>query len=558
MIYLKKKELFIGLIAGLAFLGILVLPNFCLADHNQTVDFFVDPDYDIFSRNNITTQLIKKTNKINFFIDEELNQSLVPKIELDNKLYDLSTNFEYQIFPKLTNLYGLPKEWKDPEWRLAVVFHSLKKNYGGYARVQDIYSQQTSNNSNNISVIFLNIDSLKQSSYQLTSYLAHEFSHLLTINLKTSQYSLLDEIWLEELRAELSENITQNINENFPDSILKKRLESFIYVTNFSFLNWQNADRDYAIVNLLGHYLREKYGDNILKDSLNSPFKGVESINYALQKNDFNVTFQDIVQNWMIASVINDCSVNELYCYKNPYLESIKVTGDTYFIPTKFETQMIGTDNIFNSSGKWLKIVGGMDVIYLKFTLDDNVPIFKMPYVIIKTNGTKQLGFLDFSSTTSADLYIDNKNVEAIIVMPFLVENQFLDKKYSYTFEFKSYEKNAQKDQQIIESLLKRIDELKKQVTMLQTQLAMQKTYQSDLNCLMFSQDLYYGMTSPEVECLQQYLANLENNIYPEKLVTGYFGPLTQAAVQRYQEFKGIITTGYFGPLTRTAVNQSL
>lgn len=558
MLYLKKKELFIGLITCLVFLGVLVLPSFCLADYNQSVDFFVDPDYDIFSRNSITTQLIKKTNKINFFIDEEFNQNLDSKIELDNKLYELSTNFEYQIFPKLTNLYGLPQEWKDSEWKLAVVFHPLKKNYGGYVRTQDIDSQQSLNDSNDVSVIFLNANSLKLSSHQLASYLAHEFSHHLTITLKTSQHSILDDIWLEELRAELSESITQNINENFSSSVFKKRLESLIYTTNFSFLDWQNTDRDYATVNLLGHYLREKYGDKILKDSLGSSLKGAESINYALQKNGFNITFQGIIQNWMIASVINDCSVNELYCYKNPYLESIKITGDTYFIPTKFETQMISTDNISNLSGKWLKIAGGMDMIYLKFSLNNNAPIFQIPYVIIKTDGTKQLGFLDFSSTTSTDLYIVNKNVAAVIIMPFLVEDQSLNKKYSYTFELKSYEKNNQKDQQIINSLLKQIDELRKQVAILQTQLAMQKTYQSDLSCLMFSRDLYYGMTSSEVKCLQQYLANLENDIYPEKLVTGYFGPLTQAAVQRYQAFKGIITTGYFGPLTRAAANQSL
>ena len=92
----------------------------------------------------------------------------------------------------------------------------------------------------------------------------------------------------------------------------------------------------------------------------------------------------------------------------------------------------------------------------------------------------------------------------------------------------------------------------------LQLQLAMQKTYQSNQYCSVFSGDLYYGMTSPEVKCLQQFLTNLGSQIYPEALVTGYFGPLTQAAVKKYQALQGIITTGYFGPLTRRAVNYEL
>jgi len=105
---------------------------------------------------------------------------------------------------------------------------------------------------------------------------------------------------------------------------------------------------------------------------------------------------------------------------------------------------------------------------------------------------------------------------------------------------------------------LQRIAELKRQIASLQLQLAMMKTNQSNSYCTVFSGDLYYGMTSPEVKCLQQFLTNLGPNIYPEALVTGYFGPLTQAAVKRYQALQGIITTGYFGPLTRAAANNKL
>lgn len=65
------------------------------------------------------------------------------------------------------------------------------------------------------------------------------------------------------------------------------------------------------------------------------------------------------------------------------------------------------------------------------------------------------------------------------------------------------------------------------------------------------------GATGPQVTELQTYLAT-NANIYPEGLITGYFGPLTQAAVQRFQAAQGIVssgsplTTGYgrVGPIT--------
>lgn len=66
----------------------------------------------------------------------------------------------------------------------------------------------------------------------------------------------------------------------------------------------------------------------------------------------------------------------------------------------------------------------------------------------------------------------------------------------------------------------------------------------------------------PQVSELQRYLGtNL--NIYPENLITGYFGNLTEAAVKRFQTTQGIISsgtpasTGYgrVGPQTMIRIN---
>jgi len=76
---------------------------------------------------------------------------------------------------------------------------------------------------------------------------------------------------------------------------------------------------------------------------------------------------------------------------------------------------------------------------------------------------------------------------------------------------------------------------------------------------------LDFGDRGTEVTELQTYLST-DANIYPSKLVTGYFGQLTKAAVERFQTVQGIVsngtpaTTGYgrVGPLTQAAINAKL
>jgi len=70
-----------------------------------------------------------------------------------------------------------------------------------------------------------------------------------------------------------------------------------------------------------------------------------------------------------------------------------------------------------------------------------------------------------------------------------------------------------------------------------------------------YDQNLYFGMKHPLVRKLQKDLSN-DPSIYPEKLVTGYFGSLTLKAVKRFQAKYGIIQTGYVGPLTRAKLSK--
>ncbi|HEY4493265.1 MAG TPA: peptidoglycan-binding protein [Candidatus Paceibacterota bacterium] len=70
-----------------------------------------------------------------------------------------------------------------------------------------------------------------------------------------------------------------------------------------------------------------------------------------------------------------------------------------------------------------------------------------------------------------------------------------------------------------------------------------------------FTRSLYLGLSGADVTELQRVLA-LDATLYPEGMTSGYFGGLTQKAVQRFQEKYGITGPGLqgygvFGPATR-------
>ena len=89
------------------------------------------------------------------------------------------------------------------------------------------------------------------------------------------------------------------------------------------------------------------------------------------------------------------------------------------------------------------------------------------------------------------------------------------------------------------------IDELLAQIAALQAQLVTLQAASAPVagKCA-FTQNLTVGSRGDDVKCLQTYL-----NVSPQ---SGYFGPLTKAAVAKWQSDNGVSpAAGYFGPISR-------
>lgn len=77
------------------------------------------------------------------------------------------------------------------------------------------------------------------------------------------------------------------------------------------------------------------------------------------------------------------------------------------------------------------------------------------------------------------------------------------------------------------------------------------------VSAVTLTRQLDIGMSGPDVTALQTFLAT-DKTIYPQGLVTGYFGILTQSAVSNFQARNGIANVGRVGPITIVALNAQM
>ena len=103
--------------------------------------------------------------------------------------------------------------------------------------------------------------------------------------------------------------------------------------------------------------------------------------------------------------------------------------------------------------------------------------------------------------------------------------------------------------QALIEQLQNQIKELQEQFVKLKTEV------QEVREELKLTKNLYKGLSDEEVKKLQGFLKQYAE-VYPEGLVTGYYGPLTEKAVKKFQEQHDIPATGLVGPMTRDKIKE--
>lgn len=119
--------------------------------------------------------------------------------------------------------------------------------------------------------------------------------------------------------------------------------------------------------------------------------------------------------------------------------------------------------------------------------------------------------------------------------------------------------------QELITSLEAQIARLKAQIAEFNVQLEALKKAQTEIKetvkevtgTLKLIKHLRVGMSGDDVKTLQELLAT-DRDVYPEGLITGYFGRLTEKAVRVLQKKLCLDQVGQVGPHTLRRINELL
>lgn len=119
--------------------------------------------------------------------------------------------------------------------------------------------------------------------------------------------------------------------------------------------------------------------------------------------------------------------------------------------------------------------------------------------------------------------------------------------------------------QELFASLQEQIARLKTMIADLITQLESLRQAEGEVKeivkevkgTLQLIKQLRVGMTGDDVKLLQELLAT-DSDIYPEGLITGYFGPMTERAVKKLQKRMCLDQVGNVGPKTLSKINELL
>lgn len=112
--------------------------------------------------------------------------------------------------------------------------------------------------------------------------------------------------------------------------------------------------------------------------------------------------------------------------------------------------------------------------------------------------------------------------------------------------------------QQLIQSLQQQIATLQAQMKSLnEAKSQVKETTQEISTSFRLISQLRFGMTGDDVKLLQEILAT-DPDIYPEGLITGRYGRLTEQAVKRFQKRACLGQVGNVGPQTLSKINELL
>ena len=410
----------------------------------QQETFNVEPVFDHASRQSIVATLRSIGTKSLVYVEDAYFNSLssTNRQLLDQAAQATSAEFDGNIYPKLTDLYGKPAEpGVDGDPRTTLLMAHMRQNAGGYFNTTDSFTKQQSSKSNEREMLYINA-AFYTNSRQMYGFISHEFTHLIDFNQKHLLRGVDGEVWLNELRAEYAATVA-GYDKPYAGSNVASRVASFLSEPERSLTEWLNEGEDYAVVNIFAQYVVGKYGDAVLRHSMLTEKTGIASLEYGLLQAGVGKSFTEVYEDWLVASFVNTAQPGPEYVYDNADLTQAtirisKATADMSLSPSA--TASI-TRETKDWAGQWIRITPTGSVNdTLTITVSSSVPL-RVRALLRDLNGVFSL--VSFTAAdSSAWISIGNiLGLKSIVVIPVLMGKRE---------GFSTGEVDAQYDQEVL------------------------------------------------------------------------------------------------------------
>ncbi|MHA2094903.1 MAG: hypothetical protein ACW98F_09785 [Candidatus Hodarchaeales archaeon] len=302
---------------------------------------------------------------------------------------DMNDSFENLVYPTLTDFFGMPPDIDGNNKIILLIYDIDEIQYGFVAGFfyqinQYLNSELHPDNRYSNEAEILHIDILAADNVETV---AHEFQHLIHFGSDDDE-----ETWFEEGASMFSEyliggdafsgGVGTDFRENPDVSLTYWDLSGTLVLANYG------ASYTFFL------YLAEHFGGNLfIKDLVQRPENGIESIIDTLIARGYNIPFPAVFRNWSIANFLDDTSfAGGAYGYYN----------DSVTVNTEFTYSASPLPRTENSVPYW-----GTD--YLKFDYPIDLP-FNFEFQSESTDGF--LVTVIMKNTTSIPL-----NTEVIPIM---------------------------------------------------------------------------------------------------------------------------------------------
>ncbi|MGE5316102.1 MAG: M30 family zinc metallopeptidase [Acidobacteriota bacterium] len=155
------------------------------------------------------------------------------------------------------------------------------------------------------------------------STMAHEFQHMIHWNYDPQEIAFVNE----------GCSLVAEVNAGYP----LYAQSGFVNETNHYLLDWRTGDNtmvlnDYSRAARFMTYCRDQFGMPFFKKLVATNLTSIGGISYAMGQSGSTWAFPDLVQNFSIANILNDRTVDAKYGYLYPTIT--KTNGLTFYSPS--------------------------------------------------------------------------------------------------------------------------------------------------------------------------------------------------------------------------------